>query len=265
MDAPFDGFWQVLFDDPDEDVVEFGETTIAVRESGCWIYAGGQYMELWADKHNEPITAWPPDEATASHLFRTHRAMAGRATWHQDGDAFLVEHQPEMSVEPALDGHPYRMRLRVEGDTAIASPLDDKLRAPARWRRLSGRGSSPLAGAWWSEDADGQRWLYTVTAGHYGVMRSDRGEAAPPPGRPATVEEAAKLFTSRSMNAGSLLLAARTFDHWPMFASTGGYGAAKHPTFYLQELNADNFVMTFDSRDENATRWFRRGQGRPAT
>jgi hypothetical protein len=259
MDAPFDGFWQVLFDDPDEDVVEFGETTIAVRESGCWIYAGGQYMELWADKQNEPITAWPPDEATASRLFRSHRALAGRVTWREDGDAFLVEHHPEMSVQPALLGQPYRTRLRIQGDGALAEPLDDSLRAPARWRRLSGRGSSPLAGAWSSEEPEGQRWLYTVTAGHYGVMRSDSGEAAPRDARQPTDAEAANLFTSRSMNAGSHLLASRTFDHWPMFASTGGYGAGKHPTFYLKELDADSFVMTFDPRDEDGTRWFRRG------
>ncbi len=258
MDAPFDGFWQVLFDDPDEDVVEFGDTTIPVRESSCWIYAGGQYMELWADKHNEPITAWPPDEATASRLFRTHRALAGGATWREDGDGFLVEHHPEMSVQPALDGRPYRTRLRIEGDRAFAEPLDDSLRAPARWRRLSGRGSLPLAGAWRSEDAEGQLWLYTVTAGHYGVMRSDIGEAAPPHGRQPTDEEAANLFTSRSMNAGSHLLGSQTFDHWPMFASTAGYGAGKHPTFYLKELNRDDFVMTFDPRDDDGTRWFRR-------
>ena len=259
MDAPFDGFWQVLSDDPEEDIIEFRETTIAVRESGCWIYAGGQYMELWAAKHNEPIAAWPPDTATASRLFRTHRALAGRMGWQQDGDAFIVEHHPEMSVQPALDGQRYRMRLRIQGDTALAEPLDDSLRAPARWRRLSGRGSSALAGAWESADPDGERWLYTVTAGHYGVMRSDRGEAAPAHGGQLTDEEAANLFTSRSMNAGAHLLGSRTFDHWPMFASTGGYGAGKHPTFYLKELNPDDFVMTFDPRDEDGARWVRRG------
>lgn len=258
MNAPFDGFWQVLFDDPDEDVVEFRETTIALRQSGCWIYAGGHFMELWADKHTEPLMMWPPDTETASRLFRTHRAVAGYTTWQEDGDAFVVEHHPEMSVQPALVGQPYRMRLRIEGDAAIAEPLGDRLRVPGQWRRLSGRGSSPLAGAWASEDPDGERWLYIVTAGHYGVMRSDNGKAAPEHGGPITDEEAATLVTSRSMNAGAHLLGSRTFDHWPMFASTSGYSAGKHPTFYLKELNADDFVMTFDPSDEDGTRWSRR-------
>lgn len=258
MDAPFDGFWQVLFEDPDEDVVPFGETTIAVREAACWIYAGGHYMELWVEKGNDPITTWPPDDAMASRLFQAHRALAGRAVWHEDGDGFIVEHLPEMSVQPALDGQSYRMRLRIDGETAFAQPLDDPLRLPGQWRRLSGRGSSPLAGAWASVDADGQRWLYTVTAGHYGVMRSDAGEATPAERGQPTDAEAARLFTSRSMNAGAHLLGARTFDHWPMFASTAGYGARKHPTFYLKELDADSFVMTFDPRDEDGTRWLRR-------
>jgi hypothetical protein len=258
VDAPFDGFWQVLFDDPDEEVAEFRDTTIAVRESSCWIYAGGQYMELWADKRNVPLEAWPPDQATAARLFRTHRALAGRATWHEGQDGFVVEHHPEMSVQPALEGRPYRMRLQIAGDTAFAEPLDDSLRGPAHWRRLSGRGSSSLAGAWWSEDTDGQRWLYTVTAGHYGVMRSDKGDAAPPSGGEPTDEEAANLVTSRSMNAGAHLLASRTFDHWPMFASTPSYGAGKHPTFYLRDLLQDEFVMAFDRSGEDVTRWFRR-------
>jgi hypothetical protein len=117
---------------------------------------------------------------------------------------------------------------------------------------LSGPGSSPLAGVW--ESVDDERYLYAVTAAHYGIMRTS---VPPTGGDPTNDLEAARLFRERSLNAGALLLASRTFDHWPMFGSTAGYEVAKHPTFYLRDLTADSFTMVFDPSDADASIWRR--------
>ena len=90
-------------------------------------------------------------------------------------------------------------------------------------------------------------------------MRSDRGEATPSHRGPPTQAEARLLVSSRSMNAGAHLLASGTFDHWPMFSHTAGYSVKKHPTFYIRDLTAAEFSLSFVARDEDADTWVRRG------
>jgi hypothetical protein len=263
MDAWFDGFWQLLFDDPDEDIRPAGRTTMAVRRSGCRIYAGGHYMELLADKDRPLAEAYPPPTADAAQMLRTHRATGGRFTWKADGDSAIVDHVPLMAVNPR-DMAPFQLTIsRAANDDAnatVAQALEHVL-PEERWRRLSGRGHSPLAGVWWADGTD-EQWMYVVCEGHYGVMRVETDAAAAGLDLAADLttddEQAAAFFAARSLNAGAHMLASRTFDHWPMFASTHGY-AGKHPTFYLASLSADEMRLTFAKDNEAAEAWRRIG------
>lgn len=78
MGRSIEGFWQVVIEDPTEDIIDAEDTTIAVRAAGCWIYAGGHFMELWAQKDRAIISDWPPNETTAARILHTNRALAGR-------------------------------------------------------------------------------------------------------------------------------------------------------------------------------------------
>ena len=257
MDDRLDGFWQVLFEDDDEDVRAVGTGTLAIREAGCWIYAGDRYMEFHAEKERVVPAAYPPTEQEAAAMFRTHRAVFGTWTAEDDGDRLVVTHRPEFAVDPRMEGNAYEHTVLINGDTAEIRRGSAGGGGPTlRWRRLSGRGSSPLAGAWQTGD-ETDRWSYLVTAGHYGVMRADLSVLAdwPRDAEPSD-PEAAAFFEARSLNAGAHLLARRTVDHWPMYGSTTAYEMRKHPTFYLPSISADEIQMSFGPDDEPG-RWWR--------
>jgi hypothetical protein len=253
-----DGFWQLLVEDEAERVEPLRNTTIAVRTAGCRVYAGGRYMEFRAEKERPFPADWPPTDEEAVRMFRTHVARFGSFTCADDRDAFVVDHRPELAVDPRHLSGRYRLRFRLEGDEAATESADGDTGDDGRWRRLSGRGSSPLAGAWESV-GEGERFVYLVTAGHYGVMRVEHHGVDTAAAGPNSDAGAARLFEARSLNAGAHLLASRTFDHWPMFASTAGYEIRKHPTFWLKRIAIDEFEMSFGPDDEASGVWRRLG------
>ncbi|MDQ3879835.1 MAG: lipocalin-like domain-containing protein [Chloroflexota bacterium] len=258
MDRSIEGFWQVIFDDADEGVRPLGTGTLAVREAACWIYVGDRYMEFRAHKDRVVPERYPPSQQEAAAMFRSHRAVAGRYVARRDGASLLVSHEPDIAVDPRMEATRYEHAVELDGDTATAHVLssDGTRGEQYRWRRLSGRGSSPLAGGWETGD-EMDRWMYLVTAAHYGVMRADLSVLADwPRTLSPSDDEAAAFFAARSLNAGAHLLAAKTMDHWPMYGSTTGYEMRKHPTFWLPEIGRDEFLMSFAPEDD-AGRWWR--------
>ncbi len=256
--TPIDGFWQLLVEDDAERVEPLRNTTVAVRAAGCRVYAGGYYMEFRAEKERPFAAGWPPTDEEAVGMFRTHLAHFGSFSCADDSGIVVADHRPELAVDPRHVRAPYRLAFHLEGDEAVTESADGNADGHGRWRRLSRRGSSALAGAWESVD-EGERFVYLVTAGHYGVMRVEQDRAATADADPETDAGAARLFEARSLNAGAHLVASRTLDHWPMFASTAGYEIRKHPTFWLKRIAADEFEMSFGPDDESSGTWRRLG------
>jgi hypothetical protein len=261
MSAWFDGFWQVIIDDPDEDIQPTPRTTIAVRASACWIYSGSHYMEFRAEKQRPLATVLPLADDVAAEMFRSHRATGGRVTWSEHDGVTSLMHEPTIAVDPRhMQAFGHELRRNVDGSVTMKreGPAGN---ADETWRQLSGPALRPIAGAWESVD-DEERYVYLVTGAHYGVMRSpvnetDVGRRAVA-GEKLSVQDEAALLNAGTFNGGARLMGTRTIDHWPMFASYYGYEVNKHPTFYVPSITDDELKLSF-GRDEPAAPWRRIG------
>jgi hypothetical protein len=185
------GFWQVLSDSTDEQVVSFRDTTTAARPAlGFSILTKAP---TWSSAPRS--TPAPSEVATPSYL----------------------------------DG-------RIDGDHAKCEKAFHGGHVQERWRRLSGTGATPLAGAWRSGEPEAP-WLH-VTAGHYGVMSTTSHR----PQRPAhgdewSDSEVMALWEGFGVNAGARLETDRTFDHWPMLGDLAGHEVRKHETSRVGEVH----------------------------
>ena len=150
-------------------------------------------------------------------------------------------------------------RERWQGRTSdfVVRALADGTENQEEWRRLSGPGTTALSGAWESRDAEG-RWLYLVTAGHYGVMRasSDRPRA-PAQGDAFSDAETFALFEGFGANAGARVETAATFDHWPMIAQVAGYEVRKHETFRIKLVEPERCLLTIPPDEDPGEGWRR--------
>jgi hypothetical protein len=125
------------------------------------------------------------------------------------------------------------------------------------WRRLSGRGSSPLAGAWESVGVR-DRWLYLVSAGHYAIVREDLQRPLPKRGDALSDEEVLEICDGFGANAGACLVSSSSFDHWPMVSSNqAGFEARKHETFLLKIVEPNRLVLSLSADGSNASEWKR--------
>ncbi|HVP22853.1 MAG TPA: hypothetical protein VMS77_02930 [Conexivisphaerales archaeon] len=67
MVRPWEGFWPVLYDPADEDVVPFGNTTIAVRKVlGLIVFTWSHFMEIGVSGKCQGPVGWP------HHRFKCH-------------------------------------------------------------------------------------------------------------------------------------------------------------------------------------------------
>ena len=245
MDAtrPWEGFWQVLYDSTDEEVVSFRDTTMAVRPAlGFSILTSGIFMELRATGRRQPPKEWPPTKREIVSMLREFSATAGPGRWEETHGHWRGEHTITMASDPRLEGGAARLDLRIDGDHALCEKTTRDRQVRERWRRLSGPGVTPLAGAWRSGDSDSP-WLYVVTAGHYGVMNTSVDR----PQRPAhrdewSDSEVLALRDGFGANAGARLETDGTFDHWPMLGNLAGYEVRKHETFRVEEVHPDRFT-----------------------
>lgn len=261
MAGPWEGFWQVVYDSSDEVVVPFRNTTVALRPAlGFSIHTPSHFMELRSTERRNPPEGWPPTEQEAVAMLRGFRAYAGRSRWQGENGRFTGENLITMSSDPRLEGGTCSYQLEIDGDHCICErTVPDGTRIKETWRRLSGPGSSPLAGAWESGEPD-DLWVYLVTAGHYGVMRtsSDRPRQ-PADGNDYTDEEVYALWEGFGANAGARLETEASFDHWPMLGQVAGYEIRKHETFRLHAVGEEKFVATLPPYEEPDDGWRRIG------
>jgi hypothetical protein len=138
-------------------------------------------MELHSTAPRHPPQGWPPTDEEAIDMFRAFTATAGRANWEQKGDHLRVgQLAVTMAHDPRFEGTTMRCALDIDGDKAVCETATPNANGSAEtWRRLGGTGSSPLSGAWENAGED-DIWIYLVTAGHYGVMRTSRGRPTMP-------------------------------------------------------------------------------------
>jgi hypothetical protein len=63
MANPWEGFWQILSDSEDEDVVPFKNTTIAVRKTlGFVVFTRRHFMEISVIGKRPVVAGYPPTE-----------------------------------------------------------------------------------------------------------------------------------------------------------------------------------------------------------
>jgi hypothetical protein len=257
---PWEGFWQVVYADDDEEIVSYPPlfTTVSLRRSGFSVYTGRFFVEIRTATGRRPPAGWPPTEAETIAGFRSARALGGPCTWSATRGGFEVEHVPTMAHDPRLSGRRFRSTASIEGDAARVQRVDaEGHREDEVWRRLSGPGSSPLAGAWES-GGEGERWLYLVTAGHFGVMREAPGRVFPARGELSDAEVAA-LRQGSGANAGARVETRVSFDHWPMIATSnpGPIDCRKHETFRIIKLGPDTFEAALALDASDAAEWRR--------
>lgn len=193
-------------------------------------------------------------------MLRDFSAYAGDSTWQEEKGRWTGESVVTMADDPRLEGTMIRHILDIEGDACrCEKTMEDGSSATETWRRLSGAGNTPLAGAWESGDPD-DLWMYLVTAGHYGVIRtsSDRPRA-PANGEEFSDDEVFALWEGFGANAGARLETVGSFDHWPMLAQVAGYEVRKHETFRMITVEDDRFVAILPPYEEPDEGWRRIG------
>lgn len=260
MTEPWEGFWQVLHDSVDEEVVPFRNTTIALRPALDFVvFTRSHFMEIGQlEKRPGPFDR-PPTQPEAVALFRAFRAFAGRCNWRKRDGSWLADESITMASDPRLEGSTIQSSLEIDGDSCLCHRnLPEGKQHPTTWRRLSRAGTSDLAGAWESEGHD-ERWMYLVTAGHYAVMRVEAARPTTPShGKEFSHDEVYALSEGFGANAGARLETSRTFDHWPMIASGApGYEARKHPTFRIESHEKDRIVISIPLKAETGETWHR--------
>lgn len=261
MSGQGDGYWQVLYDGPEEEIVEFRNTTTAIRAAvGFSVFAGGHFLELRSVSPRRPPEGWPPTREEAIAMLRNFSAHAGDTTWQEESDRLVAESLITMASDPRLEGTMVRHILDVDGDFCRCQrTMEDGSSVTESWRRLSGSGTTPLAGAWESGDTD-DLWMYLVTQGHYGVIRtsSDRPRM-PADGVDFGDDEVFALWEGFGANAGARLETDGSFDHWPMLAQVAGYEIRKHETFRLITVEDDRFVAILPPYEKPDEGWRRIG------
>lgn len=251
---PWQGFWQILAADSQEDIQPFRNTTTNLRsQTGFVLYTETYFIELRVLSQMQLPAGWPPTDAELAAMFGSFYGIAGRSHWLPADGGWLGQHRIEMAANPALLGQDLRRMLHTGADSAI---MDSDGRQE-HWRRLSAAGGTPLCGAWQTENPLGS-WLYLACEGHYAVMRSDARRPAP---QGAWAELAAEqllpLAKSFGANAGARLETAGSFDHWPMIGQVAGYDVRKHETFKLEQVNADQFRASLPPLDFPPDEWSR--------
>jgi hypothetical protein len=238
--SPWIGFWQVVYDEADDDIIPFPAlyTTVSLRRSGFSVYTATRYIEIRAAANRRPPAGWPATDRETREWYDTCSVSSGSCSWTESSGGWTVEHRAD-GASGGLAQLPTVRHAEVSGDEATVGD--------ERWRRLSGDGSSPLAGAW-EQAAPDERWTYLVTAGHFAVVRLALDG-----------DEDGDSIDRVSANAGARVESARSFDHWP-FITTHGVGsmdARKHETFRLTEVAHDAFSAGFASDGSDAVQWQR--------
>lgn len=257
----WEGYWQVVYDADTEEIVEFRNTTTAIRAAlGFVILTGRHFMEIRSTAARQPPEGWPPTREEAIAMLRDFSAYAGDSTWQEQQGRWVAESAITMAADPRLEGTMVRHVLEIEEHMCRCErTMEDGSSVTETWRRLSGAGTAPLAGAWESGDPD-DLWMYLVTEGHYGVIRtsSDRPRT-PANGEEFSDDEMVALWEGFGANAGARLETGGSFDHWPMLGQVAGYEIRKHETFRLITVEDDRFVAVLPPYEDADEGWRRIG------
>jgi len=249
------GFWQILYESGDEDVVPFRNTTIAMRQTlGFVILTRSHFMEIRTTEKRRSPVGWPPTENEAVTMLRGFSAYAGRYDWKQAGDSLQLDQTITMASDPRLEGSSTRWTASIDDDVCTRRiALIGGEDGSETLQRLSGAGKSPLAGTWETGTAN-DRWMYLVTAGHYGIIRAESGRPTHPKnGQEFNDTEMYAIWEKFGANAGARLEAKATFDHWPMIAQVAGYEVRKHETFRIESIEPNRFVASIAPNVEPET------------
>ena len=205
MGLPWAGAWEWLSDEYD------GRPTLLERYF-CYVFA---------QKERQPPEGGHPTEAEAAALFRSMGgAAAGTITSTQEADEWLIEMLSTVELLPLAVGTRLPWAFRVEGDRMFGQVITgDGTRTPAfTYRRLSGPGSTSLAGAWElvSDEWDGII-LMTHTEYRYLLTRKDRPQVAGPASDMSDAD-AADLYHSFDAQGGSYTVSGSTMTRLPVVA-----------------------------------------------
>ncbi len=255
-----DGFWQVVYDEPDE-IIAYPAlyTTMSLRRFGCAIYVDGHFIQIRTEAGRRPPVGWPGSADEAVSYFRTSIAFGGRATRHGSD----IHHELTMAGDPRTEGSTLTWSMTIDGDRAsVEASMPDGSKSHETWRRLSGAGTQPLAGAWECQTAT-DRWLWLVAAGHYGIIREDNERASVPEGN-LTDDQILVLARGYGANAGAQISTAQSFDNWPMVgANAAGFEARKHETFRIVSAVDNLLVLSLFPDGSAATEWHRIAPTKP--
>jgi len=262
MSSPIEGFWQVIDDDKEERIIPYSAlyTTLSLRAAGFSIYAGGYFLQIRTATGRRPPAGWPASRAERIGYFRTSEVVGGSYSWHETASGGTIEHRVSITADPRLRNSTFQCALDYHGDFGrVQIARRDGRRTEEAWRRLSGVGSSTLAGAWESRTAN-DYWMYLVTAGHYGVVNEKLDRPAVPHANALSDDETFTLADTFGSNAGARLEGTTSFDHWPMVSSNqAGFEARKHETFRLQSVEKDRLVISLAADGPDASEWKRIG------
>ncbi len=243
----------------DEDVVPFKNTTIAVRKTlGFVVFTRRHFMEIRVIGKRPVVEGYPPTEQEAAASMRRFQAYAGRCEWSERDHGLLFQEQILMASDPHLEGRIIQSRLHIDADGCRrVGKLPNGGELTENWRRLSGPGTSPLAGSWESRAGD-DWWMYLATAGHYGVFRvASTRPRAPSKGEEFSDAELYALLMGFGAHAGARLETKRTLDHWAMIGYMAGGEERKHPTFRIDSVKGNEVVFSIPHRVETGEVWHR--------
>lgn len=254
MTNPWQGFWQVLYDDAGADIRPHRDTTTALRPaSGFSIYTERYVMHIRVNGPREPPSGWPPTREERIAWMRPFRACASTCEW----DGTKATETVILASDPRIEGSMPTLSADFDDDLTRIDGTIAGSDVREQWRRLSGPGRSALDGAWESSDGT-ERWLYLATAGHYGTMRANaERQREPANGREFDDSELFQQTEDFGANAGARLETLTTLDAWPMVSQVAAYDTSKHPTFRLDVVERDRTNMSMPPMFETGNDWHR--------
>src|SRR2546427_10040444 len=101
MPELWEGFWQVLHDSVDEEVVSFRDTTIALRPATAFVVLSRRhFIEIGQRGRRLGPSDRPLTQREAVTMFKTFHLYAGRREWPKRDAPLAAEESISMATEP---------------------------------------------------------------------------------------------------------------------------------------------------------------------
>lgn len=193
---------------------------LAEGRHGLVLVTRSHYSIIEGAEDRKPATSQPPAEAEAAALFRSLVAAGGKSIISPSEGGWILDLTPTISRNPWAEGVSLRMAARIDGDRAVFQDVraDATRGGEAAYRRASGPGASPMAGAW-EMASERRNGLLLQTDSHYTLIETSKDRPRPEtPSTRLSDAEVAVLYAGLTAQAGTYTISGSTMTRRPLLA-----------------------------------------------